>query len=205
MPNKIVRTTPPITSATIGHPNAVAISKLMRVPNRATPKRKTVRAENAIPALHGPSSDRKFSAMPNNNTININTINNIREEMPYEIRMNMFLIKCSDINNGLVDECEQLIEKILNKIADHVFVKMAPDISGAIKTIQEELNKKSDTSADLVKHEKHLDDVKNIEHKKLKAQYADMIEWLMFLNKNPKYKMSDESMKPIQTSFKFMN
>lgn len=27
------------------------------------------------------------------------TIAKIREEMPFEIRMNMFLIKCSDINN----------------------------------------------------------------------------------------------------------
>jgi len=27
------------------------------------------------------------------------TIKKIREEMPFELRMNMFLIKCSDINN----------------------------------------------------------------------------------------------------------
>jgi len=29
--------------------------------------------------------------------------------MPFEIRMNMFLIKCSDINNQLCDKCEELI------------------------------------------------------------------------------------------------
>lgn len=41
------------------------------------------------------------------------TISRIREEMPYEIRMNMFLIDCVDLNNKLVTECELLISRIL--------------------------------------------------------------------------------------------
>ena len=50
------------------------------------------------------------------------TIEKIREEMPFEIRMNMFLIKCSDINNALCDECEDIIELILQKVSDLVFI-----------------------------------------------------------------------------------
>jgi len=53
-------------------------------------------------------------------------INKITETMPFEIRMNMFLIKCSDINNALCDECEGLMKLILDKVESHVFQKMAP-------------------------------------------------------------------------------
>lgn len=37
------------------------------------------------------------------------TIEKIREEMPFEIRMNMFLIQCSEINNNLCEECSEII------------------------------------------------------------------------------------------------
>jgi len=32
-----------------------------------------------------------------------------------------------------------------------------------------------------------------------------MIQWLIFLNQNPKFRMNDENMKPIQNAFKQMN
>ena len=117
--------------------------------------------------------------------------------MPFEIRMNMFLIKCGEINNLLCEECENLIDIILNKVGDHVFVKMAPDISQSVKTIQDELAQKSKDSADLVANEKRLEQVKNIEHAKLKKTYNTLIEWLEMLNHNPKFRMNDDNMKPI--------
>jgi len=69
-----------------------------------------------------------------------NTINEIREEMPFEIRMNMFLIKCGDINNKLCEECEEIIKIVLDKIGDHVFNKQAFDISQQVKQITEDLS-----------------------------------------------------------------
>jgi hypothetical protein len=57
----------------------------------------------------------------------------IRETMPFEIRMNMFLIKCSDINNALCDECESLMKLILDKVESHVFQRMAPQIQSEVK------------------------------------------------------------------------
>ena len=50
-----------------------------------------------------------------------NTIRQIRDTMPFEIRMNMFLIDCADLNNKLCQECDELIDRILGKIADIVF------------------------------------------------------------------------------------
>lgn len=35
--------------------------------------------------------------------------------------------------------------------------------------------------------------------------YADLIEWLVFLNNNPKFRMNEDYMKPIQNAYKFMN
>lgn len=125
--------------------------------------------------------------------------------MPYEIRMNMFLIKCSDINRQLCEDFENLIELILNKVHEYVFVKMAPEISNTIKTIQDETGAKSTTSKELVKNERRLEEVKNTEHKRLKVKYADMIEWLIFLNNNPFRKGDDEGYKPVQVAFKLMN
>lgn len=49
------------------------------------------------------------------------TITKIKDEMPFEIRCNMFLIVCSDINNTLCENCEELICMILAKASDHVF------------------------------------------------------------------------------------
>jgi hypothetical protein len=49
--------------------------------------------------------------------------------MPYEIRMNMFLIKCSDINNLLCTKCEEIMQLILQKVVDHVFTILAINIS----------------------------------------------------------------------------
>lgn len=125
--------------------------------------------------------------------------------MPYEIRMNMFLIKCGELNAHLCDDVEGLVDLILSKVHDYVFQKMAPEIAQTFKTIQEDTNAKSTTSKELVKHEKRLEEVKNVEHKKLKVKYADMIEWLIFLNNNPYHKREDDGYKPVQTAFKLMN
>lgn len=57
------------------------------------------------------------------------TIDKIREEMPFEIRMNMFLIKCGDINTSLCEECEAIIEMILEKVSELVFVQWANQIT----------------------------------------------------------------------------
>mmetsp|Transcript_11716 Transcript_11716/g.17890 ORF Transcript_11716/g.17890 Transcript_11716/m.17890 type:complete len:139 (+) Transcript_11716:2128-2544(+) len=61
------------------------------------------------------------------------TIRKIREQMPYEIRMNMFLVKCSDINNQLCDDCEELIRMILDKVGEYVFHHMALKIQADVK------------------------------------------------------------------------
>ncbi|MNE38589.1 hypothetical protein D3C80_1324930 [compost metagenome] len=67
----MVTTTTITTKATGFQPRVAICSRVMRIPNRATPRRRTVRAVNSIPALHLPSPARKFSAIPSSNANNI--------------------------------------------------------------------------------------------------------------------------------------
>lgn len=70
--------------------------------------------------------------------------------MPYEIRMNMFLIDCSELNGKLSDICDSLINDILEKAADIVFQEKATNITSEVKKIQEEFNARAENSKKLV-------------------------------------------------------
>ena len=63
--------------------------------------------------------------------------------MPFEIRCNMFLIICSDINNTLCDTCEQLMKMILDEVSSRLFGTKASNIYRDIKDIREDLSSKA--------------------------------------------------------------
>jgi hypothetical protein len=46
------------------------------------------------------------------------TIARIRKVAPYEIRMSMFLVECNELNERLIEMCENLIKKILKKVEE---------------------------------------------------------------------------------------
>lgn len=48
------------------------------------------------------------------------TIDKIKTVMPFEIRMSMFLVQCEDLNNKLINECEELIRMMLSRVGDYV-------------------------------------------------------------------------------------
>jgi len=133
------------------------------------------------------------------------TINKIREEMPFEIRMNMFLIKCSDINNALCEDCEELIKMILDKVGEYVFHHMAIKIQSDVKLIKDDLAQKASNSKLLVSFEARLENVKLIERKRLMDEYTDLVEWLMMLNKNPRYKLIEDNIKPVTQAYNYIN
>lgn len=129
------------------------------------------------------------------------TILKIRSEMPFEIRMNMFLVQCKDINTQLCDKCEELMTKILNRIGDFVFHELSSSISGNVKGIKDDLAIKAGTSELLVGFEAKLEEVKNSEKQRLMNQYNDLIAWLMLLNDNPRFKIQEDMMKPVALAF----
>jgi hypothetical protein len=133
------------------------------------------------------------------------TINKIKDEMPFEIRCNMFLIVCSDINNTLCENCEELISMILFKTQEHVFSNLAQKIYHDVKTIKEDLAVKATDSKLLVEFERKLDKIRTDEKQRLMDEYHEVIEWLMMLYRNPRYKLDVEFMKPVTIAFTYIN
>jgi len=120
------------------------------------------------------------------------TMNSIRENMPYEIRMNMFLIDCVDLNEKLVEECEDLIKAIVEKTSYYTFQERANNIITNFKQIQEGFASKAESSKLLVKMEKELEDVKNVKKGLLINDYKELIEWLTLLYDTRKCKVEEE-------------
>lgn len=108
--------------------------------------------------------------------------------MPFEIRMNMFLIQCHDINNQLCEKCEELISEILQTVSTHVFAKLANSLTNEVKQIKDETSTKADNSNMLVDFEQKLERIKLKDRHRLKADYTDMIEWLTMLFQNRSYR-----------------
>ena len=117
----------------------------------------------------------------------------------------MFLVTCSDINDTLCEDCEELMKQILDRVGDHVFHQMAPKISQEVKQIKEDLAQKAGDSKSLVRFMKRLENVKNEERKRLMNEYNDLIEWLMMLNRNPRYKLQEENIKPVTFAYGYIN
>lgn len=87
------------------------------------------------------------------------TIAKIRNEMPIEIRMNMYLIDCIDLNKHLCLECQKLIDMILNKTADMVYER-AQNIAKSLETIKDNISQKASTADMLVQIETYLEKAK---------------------------------------------
>lgn len=64
---------------------------------------------------------------------------------------------------------------------------------------------KADTSEDLVKNEKFLEDSKNQSKADIIAQYNDLVAWLMMLQKQPYIEVADEYIKNIILAYQMTN
>jgi hypothetical protein len=82
---------------------------------------------------------------------------------------------------------------------------MAPKISQEVKQIKEDLAQKAGDSKSLVRFMKRLENVKVEERKRLMNEYNDLIEWLMMLNRNPRYKLQEENIKPVTFAYGYIN
>jgi hypothetical protein len=64
------------------------------------------------------------------------TMDKIKTIMPFEIRMSMFLVQCEDLNNKLINECEELIRMMLSRIGDYVQGDLAQKVQHEVRTIK---------------------------------------------------------------------
>jgi len=90
----------------------------------------------------------------------VETINDIRNKLPFEIWMNMILIDCQSLNQSLITECYALIKMIIEKINT-----TTQDMTGAViataEQIKSKLQEKPLDAEQLVAAETYLDDVRS--------------------------------------------
>ena len=112
-------------------------------------------------------------------------IKKIQNEMPFEIRMSMFLVNCEELNNKLISDCESIVNEMLGKIADYVQIDLAPQIVQSVRNIKAKFAERVSTTRELVDALDYLDEAKQKEQKNIIINYNDMMEWLRFLYKYP--------------------
>jgi hypothetical protein len=124
-----------------------------------------------------------------------NTIAKIRKNSPFEIRMSMFLVECSDLNADLVKICKDMITKILKQTETFIYSDTAMSLQNVIRAMNTEFTKKADTSADLVSNEKYLEDSKTQKRNEIISQYKDLVDWLVMFHKHPYIDLAEDSIK----------
>jgi hypothetical protein len=129
------------------------------------------------------------------------TIQKIRKTAPYEIRMSMFLVECSELNETLVNICKSLITKILNKTEEFVYNETATKLQQDIRTMSTTFTQKAETSAELVISERYLEDQKNIKRSEMIHSYLDLVDWLMMFHKQPLIDITEENIKNVWQAY----
>ena len=124
----------------------------------------------------------------------LDTIEKIKREAPYEIRMSMFLIQCHELNNRLILECERLVETIVKKIYDDNLDEATMVITD-VKMIGEDFNKKAEESHEWVAYEAVLQEVQSKKRGEIIARYNNLIEWLELMYSYPRFEPNDEIQK----------
>jgi vancomycin resistance protein YoaR len=124
----------------------------------------------------------------------LDTIEKIKREAPYEIRMSMFLIQCHELNNRLILECERLVETIVKKIYDDNLDEATMVITD-VKMIGEDFNKKAEESHEWVAYEAVLQEVQSKKRGEIITRYNNLIEWLELMYSYPRFEPNDEIQK----------
>eukprot|EP01022_Parablepharisma_sp_SALTPOND_P023040 TRINITY_DN476_c0_g1_i1.p1 TRINITY_DN476_c0_g1~~TRINITY_DN476_c0_g1_i1.p1 ORF type:complete len:4333 (+),score=667.47 TRINITY_DN476_c0_g1_i1:7842-20840(+) len=97
-----------------------------------------------------------------------------------EVRMNMFLVDCREINEKLLNECSDLIAELENTIAQDL-KERANKLLEDYEEIHKKLNQKLDTEEILVETEQFLNQLKEVKKDEFVGQYQDLLQWLLML------------------------
>jgi hypothetical protein len=109
------------------------------------------------------------------------TIDKIKRTCPYEIRLNMFLIQTEELNNRLVDLCEDLIDMNVEACSVYVFNDESDSVTAQVRQIQAQFGVAPKTTQDLVMADNYFKEVEGVERQKIQHKYESLVDWLMFL------------------------
>ena len=120
----------------------------------------------------------------------------IINNLPCEVRMNMFLVDCHELNEKLIDDCNDLIAELERTIADNL-KEQADRMLEEYDGIQKKLNQKLDTEEILVETEQFLSNLKDVKKDEFVARYQDLLEWLLMLLRT-NFKVSDMELRKVK-------
>jgi hypothetical protein len=119
------------------------------------------------------------------------TIDKIKRTCPYEIRLNMFLIQTEELNNRLVDLCEDLIDMNVEACSVYVFNDESDSVTAQVRQIQAQFGVAPKTTQDLVMADNYFKEVEGVERQKIQHKYESLVDWLMFLQMLPQPKCKE--------------
>lgn len=129
------------------------------------------------------------------------TQNKISDTMPKELRMNMFMIDCTELNKRLYDECTQLIERMLMRASEYVLTETSTGIFSMVKGIGDKFSQRSNEStSQLVQAERDFEDFKLFKRTEIINKYNDLVDWLCFLYKYPRLKIQEDHVKTVKSA-----
>lgn len=75
------------------------------------------------------------------------TIENIRNMLPHEVRLSGFVVNCVDVNEGLIRECQDVYkETLMRGIAENIITSDAERISQEFNSIKAKISVKIETA-----------------------------------------------------------
>jgi hypothetical protein len=127
-------------------------------------------------------------------------IKKIKTKAPYEIRMSMFLVQCHELNNKLIHQCEELIDKIVFRIYT-VNMEEASYVCTSVKLITDGFLISAKESDELVKFEADLEEIRTKKRTEIVNRYGELVEWVQLMYQYPSHEVNDEIYKQVRNAF----
>lgn len=116
--------------------------------------------------------------------------------LPCELRMNMFLVDCREINNKLINECNSHIAQLEKSLSEDLKEK-ADKLLSDYEGIHKKLNQRLDTEEILVDTELFLGQLKDHKKDEFIANYQDLVQWLNLILETS-FKISDRELTKVK-------
>jgi hypothetical protein len=117
-------------------------------------------------------------------------------KFPTVIRMNIFMIICTDLNKSLRNECDNMIRMLLEAVDRQYIDLSCSNLNKSIDEIKDKIGARADTEEKLIEIEKYIEQLKVKEIFEKRDQYESILQWLKVLI-DSQYKVTPERLHQI--------
>ncbi len=107
----------------------------------------------------------------------------IRKELPGEVQMSGFLVNCSEVNEGLIRECNDVYkEALMRAMAESIITADAERITGEFNAIKARITVKIESAAQCIDVEEEIEKARMERIPALLEEYSGVRAWLRLLH-----------------------